>query len=236
MILTAHQPSYLPWLGLFHKIAIAEEFIFFDCVQYRPKSFFNRNSIKSAQGALVLTVPVLMKGYRDKKFFEIKINNALPWRRKHWRGIESNYSTAPYFKAYADFFENVYKKDWEYLADLNFYMLNWFLEILGIKASVERAKFHSFQGIGSGLVLDMCLQLGADIYIFGAKGKDYANIQSFKNAGVQPIFQSYSHPVYRQQFGTFLPNLSIIDLLFNEGPRSLEIIMSNNINREYLAS
>ena len=146
MILTAHQPAYLPWLGLFHKIALAEKFIFFDKVQYRPKSFFNRNSIKTSQGALLLTVPVLTTGYRDKPFSEIAINNALPWRRKHWRAIESNYSGAPYFKTYSDFFEDVYKKDWEYLADLNLHMLNWFLETLGIAAPIERAQFHSFKG------------------------------------------------------------------------------------------
>ena len=228
MILTAHQPSYLPWLGLFHKIALVDKFVFFDQAQYRPKTFFNRNSIKSANGALVLTLPVLTKGYRDKKFFEIEINNTLPWRRKHWRAIKANYAASPYFKTYSDFFDDVYQKDWEYLADLNLYMLNWFLEALGVKVSVERAKFYEFQGHGSDLVLDMCSQLGADVYIFGAKGKDYADIQSFQNAGVRPVFQSYNHPAYRQQFGAFAPNLSIIDLLFNEGPRSLEIIMSNN--------
>ncbi len=235
MILTAHQPAYLPWLGLFHKIALADKFIFFDQVQYQPKSFSNRNSIKSSQGKLLLTVPVLDKGYRDKKFSEIAINNALPWKRKHWRAIESNYSGAPYCKTYLDFFEDVYKKDWEYLADLSLYMLNWFMETLGIAVPIERAQSYSFQGRGSDLVLDMCVQLGADVYIFGEKGKDYANAQSFQHAGVRPVFQSYRHPMYRQQFGPFASHLSVIDLLFNEGPGSFEILMSNNVSREQVA-
>lgn len=236
MILTAHQPTYLPWLGLFHKIALAEKFVFFDCVQYRPKSFFNRNSIKSANGALLLTVPVLTKGYRDKKFFEIQINNALPWRRKHWRAIEASYSAAPYFKTYSDFFLDAYKRDWEYLSDLNLHMLNWFLDVLGIAVPTERARSYSFHGNGSELVLDMCAQVGADVYIFGAKGRDYADVASFQNAGVRPVFQSYSHPVYRQRFGPFVSHLSIVDLLFNEGPRSLEVLMSNNLSREHIPS
>ncbi|MEK7084721.1 MAG: WbqC family protein [Patescibacteria group bacterium] len=234
MILTAHQPAYLPWLGLFHKIALSDKFIFFDQVQYQPKSFSNRNSIKTNQGKLLLTVPVFTKGYRDKKFSEIAINNALPWKRKHWRAIEVNYAKAPCFKAYSDFFEDVYKKEWEYLADLNLYMLTWLLETLGIAVPIERARDYAFGGHGSDLVLDMCVQLGADVYIFGEKGKDYANIQSFQHAGVCPVFQSYSHPVYRQEFGPFASHLSIIDLLFNEGSRSLEILMSNNITREQM--
>src|SRR5438045_2987654 len=98
MILTAHQPVYLPWLGLFEKIAIADRFVFFDGVQYLPRDWNNRNRIKSRAGAAEwLTVPVLTKGHREKTIGAIEINNALPWRRKHWRTLELSYRDAPYF-------------------------------------------------------------------------------------------------------------------------------------------
>ena len=231
MILTAHQPAYLPWLGLFHKIALADKFIFFDQVQYVPKDWMNRNQIKTAKGPLMLSIPVLDKGYRQKKISEMEINNDVPWSRKHWKSILLNYCNARYFRQYSGLLEDVYKREWRALADLNFYMLKEFLKILGIETTVERAFNYNFEGAKSNLVLDMCLKLGADIYIFGRLGIDYADTEAFRSAGVKPFFQDYRHPVYRQLYGEFVPNLSIIDLLFNEGPRSYEILMEGNTTR-----
>ena len=97
MILTAHQPVYLPWLGLFHKIALAETFVYFDQVQYLPKDWMNRNKIRTKDGSIWLTVPVLRKGYRDLKSSEIEINNSINWQKKHLRSISLNYKKSPYF-------------------------------------------------------------------------------------------------------------------------------------------
>ena len=85
MILTAHQPVYLPWLGLFHKIALADAFCYFDNVQYQIKDFNGRNKIKTINGPIWLTVPVKSKGYRDKKINDIEIDNSQDWSKKHWK-------------------------------------------------------------------------------------------------------------------------------------------------------
>ena len=98
MILTAHQPAYLPWLGLFHKIALADRFVSFDQVQYQPKDWNNRNRIKTVSGPIWLTVPVLRKGYLEKKICDIAINNDIPWAHKHWKSLQSNYAKAPCFR------------------------------------------------------------------------------------------------------------------------------------------
>lgn len=232
MILTAHQPVYLPWLGLFHKIALADKFVFFNEVQYLPKNWNNRNKIKSASGESWLTVPVLRKGYREKKICEIGINNNEPWRRKHWRAIYFNYKNAPYFNKYASFFEDVYQREWHYLSDLNEFMLKWFLDTLGIRTTFLRASDFHFQGEKSDLVLDMCKQLGVHAYIFGALGRDYARGEDFEAAKIQLLFQDYQHPIYPQQYEGFISHLSIIDLLFNCGDQGLEILMRGNVSRE----
>ncbi|MBI3553508.1 MAG: WbqC family protein [Elusimicrobia bacterium] len=234
MILTAHQPTYLPWLGLFHKIALSDKYVLFDQVQYVPKDWISRNDIKTPNGPLTLTVPVLTTGHRDKTIAQIEIHNELPWARKHWKSIQANYRQAPYFKQYADFFEQTYSRPWTLLADLDLCMLEWFLKALGIKTEVVRAGAYEFKGAKSELVIDMCVQLKAKVYIFGTLGKDYADVEAFKRAGVVPIFQDYRHPVYRQLHGGFRPYMSVIDLLFNEGPRSLEILMSGNLDRAAL--
>jgi hypothetical protein len=225
MLLTAHQPVYLPWLGLFHKIALADTFVSFDDVQYLPKDWNNRNRIKTPSGPIWLTVPVLRKGYLEKPIRAIEINNAEPWRRKHWRSLLANYAKAPFFDDYAGFFEDVYLRDWQYLANLNDFMLDWFLRTLGIDVAFLKASNFPFHGAKSTLVLDMCKQLGADGYIFGALGRDYADVDAFQAAGVTASFQDYRHPSYPQLHGDFIPYLSIVDLIFNCGRNSLGILM-----------
>lgn len=234
MILTAHQPVYLPWLGLFHKIAISDAFCYFDDVQYQVKDWNNRNKMKMVGGEAWLTVPVLTKGYRENKIKEIEINNSVDWRKKHWKTIYLNYKKTPFFDKYAPFFEELYKKDWKYLSDLNEYMLKWFLDQLGIKVNYFKASELNFIGSKSELVLDMCKKLKADVYVFGMLGKDYAEENLFLKNGVKIYFQDYHHPIYPQTFGEFLPYMSIIDLLFNEGDKSLEVLMSGNITKEEL--
>lgn len=234
MILTAHQPVYLPWLGLFHKIAISDAYCYFDDVQYLVKDWNNRNKIKGQNGEMWLTVPVLTQGYREKSIRKIEINNSIDWRKKHWKSIFLNYKKAPFFNKYADFFEDTYKKEWQYLTDLNEYMLKWFINELGIKVKYYKASELNFKGHKSDLVLNMCKKLKADLYIFGALGKDYAEEDDFKKKNIRIYFQEYKHPIYFQLHGAFIPNMSVIDLMFNCGPRSLNIIMQNNIIKERL--
>jgi hypothetical protein len=234
MILTAHQPVYLPWLGLFHKIALADSFCIFDQVQYLPKDWNNRNQIKTPSGPLMLTVPVLTTGYLDKTLLDMKINNSVNWQRKHWNSIMLAYKKAPYFNLYADFFEDLYKRKWENLVDLNNHFLFYSLDSLGLKPKITYAHEQNFEGTKSDLVLDMCKKLEANLYIFGKLGKDYANNGSFKKAGVKLYFQDYNHPVYPQLHGKFEPYCSIIDLLFNCGKDSLSILMSGNISKDDL--
>lgn len=235
MILTAHQPVYLPWLGLFHKIALSDTYCYFDNVQYLKKDWNNRNKIKTTDGAIWLTVPVLTKDYRGKKIREIEVNNSINWRKKHWKSIYLAYKKAPFFSKYSDFFEDVYKKEWRHLTDLNEYMLKYFLKELRINVKYYKASELNFEGYKSALVLDMCKKLGANLYIFGALGRDYADVESFNRDGINVSFQDYHHPTYPQLWGDFISHLSIIDLLFNVGKeQALEIIMEGNITKDEL--
>src|SRR5262249_33117716 len=133
---------------------------------------------------------------------------------------------APYFANYSGFFEEVYSREWTHLAELNDEMLRWFLAVLGIDVEFTCASNHGFKGEKSALVLDMCRTLRADRYIFGALGRDYAHVDSFTRARIEVVFQDYHHPTYPQLYGEFEPYLSIVDLLFNCGEDSLEILLS----------
>jgi len=234
MILTAHQPMYLSWLGLFHKITISDVYVYLDNVQFEKNSFSNRNRIKSARESIWLTVPVLLENHLKKTIKEIQIDNSKDWRKKHWKSIYLNYKKAHFFNKYADFFEDVYKKEWHYLTELNEYMLKWFLKELGINVKYYKASELNFEGYKSDLVLDMCKKLGADLYIFGMLGKDYAEKEKFTKQGIKIYFQDYKHSLYPQLHGEFLSYMSTIDLLFNCGDKSLEILMQGNITKKEL--
>lgn len=222
-ILTAMQPAFLPWCGLIARIAAADKFVLFDAVQFERQSFQNRNRIKTATGVQWLTVPVKLNGHMDKPISQIEIAPG-NWARKHLRAIELAYAKAPYFEAYYSPLQAIYAKDWRYLAGLNRGILDWLLACLDIQIPIISASEQGFEGSKSALVLDMCLKLGATGYIFGAMGKGYADVGAFERAGVKVWFQDYQYPAYPQLHGQFVPNLSVIDLLFNCGSDSLKII------------
>ena len=231
IILTAHQPVYLPWLGLFHKIALADVFCLFDIVQYQRKDFNNRNKIKTSVDSIWLTVPVKSSGRLNSIITDIEIIND-GWHKKHLKSIELNYKKTPYFDQYYYDLKKILDTSYQYLVDLNFDILVYLLNALNIDTKTVKASDYLFKGAKSELVLDMCIQLNADIYIFGENGKDYANIDTFISAGVSPYFQSYNHPVYNQIKGKFMPYMSVFDLLFNEGQNSKNILMLDNVTKK----
>ena len=231
MILTAHQPVYLPWLGLFHKIALADLFCYFDIVQYQRKDYNNRNKIKTSNGELWLSVPVESKNHLNKNVSKILIVQG-NWVKKHLKSIELNYKKTPFFKDYFPELQSILiNESKNSLGHLNLKLLEYFMECLSIDTQIVKASDYSFDGTGSDLVLDMCVRLGADSYIFGEQGKNYADVKAFKEAEIVVEFQNYIHPVYRQMGRDFLPYMSIIDLLFNEGDKSFDMLMSNNIEQ-----
>ncbi len=212
--LSAHQPLYFGWLGLYDKICQADTFVIFDDVQYDPNDWQNRNRIRVRDGVQLLTVPVFHKGYQDGlKIKDVKINNVLPWQRKHLRSIEIAYRTAPYFDNYFPAIQHIIGRDWARLSALDEMLLRWIIEQLAITTKIVKASDYNFKGRKSALVLDMCKKLGADRYIFGSQGRDYADVEAFETAGIEVSFQQYQHPRYVQQYDGFEPNMCVLDAL-----------------------
>lgn len=229
MILTGHQPNYLPYLGFFHKIYHADTFVLVDHVQFvkrGPFGWINRNKIRTPAGWQWLTVPVLVKGKFTQKINETKINTALPWARKHWRSLVSYYGKAPYFAQYADFFDETYnRKKWGFYVDLGDHMIRYLLKAFGIEKPIRKSSEMGAEGKGDELILDMCARTGSDVYLHGAHGRDYSDEKKFQAKNIRCIYQDFHHPVYRQQCGPFVPHLSAVDLLFNHGQDSLAVLL-----------
>ncbi len=227
MILAIHQLHYLPWLRYFHKIASADAFVVLDSIQFNKNGWQNRNKIKTDQGALTLTVPVLQK--MGQPLDEVEIDNKQSWRRKHWGAISSHYRKAPFFKDHELFLREVYEREWSKLNDLNYEMLFYFLKALGVKTRVIKSSEMNLRGEATERLVNLCKDLGASAYLTGAfAAQEYLDENLFAQAGIGLRMHEFDGPVYPQLYPEkdFIPELSILDLLFHCGPESLPILMN----------
>ncbi|MEH2106290.1 WbqC family protein [Nostoc sp.] len=226
MIVTISQPRYQPWLGYFHRIAISDLFIYLDTVQYTPRDWENRNKVKTDRGSTWLTVPV--KANYRAMIPEVLVDNEQFWQWKHWGTIKTYYGNSPYFCSFAERLHSIYKeKIWHSLTDLNFSLTDILCECLGLEQpQFIKATDLGIQGKGSELILNICKAVGATVYLSGSQGRNYMDEAAFADAGINIHYQDYNHPVYPQLHNEFLPNLAAIDLLFNCGADSLDILMS----------
>lgn len=225
MIVTIHQPEHLPWLGFFDKMRQADIFVLLDTTQFAKDDFQNRNRIKTTHGPIWLTVPVYKKGRSSQSLPETEICNDRNWRNRCWSLIEQNYREAPYFAEHKDFFAELYRQKWTWLVELNMVIIRYMAAQLGIKTQIITASELNVYEQGSTLVnFTICHKLGASVYLSGKHGRDYLDETPFHKHGIEVHYQQFEHPIYPQVGDGFVSHMSAIDLLFNCGPYSLEIL------------
>jgi hypothetical protein len=217
-----HQPQYLPWLAYLAKWAAADVFVFLDTVQYEKNGWQNRNRIKTREGPAWLTVPV--HAPLGTSVAAVTLDAGQPWRRRHLRAVEHAYARAPSFARFRDSLAALYAQDWRALAPLAVASARWLADAFGIRT---RAVLASDLGVDASdptaRLVALCRAVGADTYLAGRDGILYMDLAPFQEAGIQVLCQRYEHPVYRQQHGVFVPELSGLDLLLNEGADALAV-------------
>ena len=213
---------YFPYPGIFNKMKSADIFVFLDDAQYSDGYYYNRNKIKTQKGVLMLTVPLLKS--LGQKLNEIRIVTNIKWQKKHLKSIYANYSKADYFSSYIDFFEEIYSTHWEKLHDLNMKTMLYMVEALDINTQFYLSSELTSESTGTQRIIDICKALDADTYLSGISGNDYLDQKVFKKNNVKLEYQRYASKEYKQLWGDFIPNLSVIDLLFNLGDKAKEFI------------
>ena len=244
-VISGHQPVYLPWLGLLHKLYLCDTFVFMDTVQYLDGDWNNRNRIRTSHGWTWLTVPVDRRASTGKNLDQIVLKSpARPdakdsWQRAHWLSLKSGYGGTPHFHLYSRALEEMYLgRIWHRLNDLCWEQFNLIRGWFGLSGRrIVRMSEMEFEGRKSELLLDHCRRLDGDAIVLGAQGKNYLDRQLFRDAGIRVYFQEYRHPVYEQRFPGFESNMTSLDLLFNHGPgRSVEIMLQDNLRYDQLRS
>lgn len=223
MRLAIHQPQFFPYPGFFNKLSLSDAFVIMDDVQY-DKRFTNRNRILAPQGPTWLTVPI-NKAEKFSPNMEVEVNNAVPWRGEHWKKITYSYRNSKWFDLYREELEAFYRKEHRLLFDLDLETTSAVMRWLDIRIPVVRESELRVSGEGTERLVKVCKAMGAETYVSGAGGKNYMDERLFVEHGLKLEYQHYEPVSYPQRFTKeFVPNLSILDLLFNVGPESKSLV------------
>jgi hypothetical protein len=229
MKIAISQPTYLPWLGYFDLIDQVDSFVLLDSVQFEKQSWQQRNRIKTPTGLQWLTVPVVFRGRLEQRITEVVIRDP-EFPEKHVRAIELNYRRARFFDRYFPELEGILKKhrSGSHLADLNLEIIRWTCAALDIHTPLVRSSDLRQEGRRSQLLVNLCRCLSADRYLSPPGSATYLmdDLQLFAAAGIKVAFHNFEHPEYRQLFPPFVPYASVLDVLFNEGEMSSQILRS----------
>lgn len=216
MTLSAHQVAYLPWLGYFDKMARADVFVILDNVQYEKNSFINRNRVKVENKPRWLTVPLVHDTIKTM-IKDKDIDNSYDWKKLHINTLQSYYGKAPFYKEHEQFIRGYINTCGEGVSER--WITEW-LTLFPCKNCYIQSRM-GIEGDKLSLPVNLCKYFGANEFLFGDEGwNTYAvpNMEYFLDNGITPLHQIYQTPKYPQMGkGDFIPNLSVVDALFNVG-------------------
>lgn len=216
------QPTVFPWLGYFNMIKQCDIFVILDNVKFEKHSWQMRNRIKeisnNKESFTWLRIPTIVRN-SNTLIKDVLIDNSQNWKEKHVKSLKINYG-----KNYdtVDFVNKIYEKDWNKLVDFTLESINQTCKFLEISTKIILASELNVEGKKSYLVYNICKKLGADRYLAAAGSKNYLDNDRkiFDDNKIIIVYHQYKHPIYKQKGSEFIPNLSILDLIFNEKENS----------------
>lgn len=238
MIVAAHQPHFLPWLGYLDRMQKADLFVVLDHVQFERRNYQNRTRILLDGASHWLTVPVIQRSQLerclDKRIDNPPDNERKWWGSKHYQTLRHAYRDAPYFAEHGPALQQILETRTRRMVDLDDLTLHFLRRAFDIRTPVVNSSELDIQGNRSQMILNLCLAVGADTYLAGMGGsRNYLDQEHFLRAGVKIVWQDFRHPVYRQcGHVPFMPGLSAVDLLFNCGPQARDILAGRTADDE----
>lgn len=218
------QSNYIPWKGYFEMLFRADVCILYDEVQYTKNDWRNRNRIKTAQGVQWLTIPVRVASL-SQRICETEVSDP-GWGERHWKTLKQSYGRARHFEACAEWLRPLYleppSRAPRLLSEINRRFLGAVCQQLSIRTPLRWSwELPGNEGERTARLVTLCQAVGATRYLSGPSAKSYLDEALFARAGLELAWMDYEgYPTYRQLYGDFVHEVSILDLLFNEGTAS----------------
>lgn len=226
VMVSVHQPNFMPWLKLMAKILDSDVYVAYDSVQFTRHEFHARQLFRTRSGeAAWLTAPVVSTGSRQI-LNAVRLVPDQGWRNDHLDFLTSNYSSAPYFKDVFPLIKDVYERRHELLVDHNLDLLERLCRYLGSDVAIVRASDLPHTGTREERLLDLVRNAGGDAHLTSTTATHVIDWSGFDEAGIPVHVQNFTHPVYPQDKDPFLPNLAVADLLFHTGTEAARILAS----------
>lgn len=219
MVLASHQPDFLPYMGFFYKAARCDTLVFSDDVLYSKKGMHNWNRIKTPAGPQKLTVPV--HSHHDLRLCEITMADIARSIQGVVKTVDQNYRRAPHYDE-GSVILNAMSQFTAFrqldMVEFNTTVTTLIMECFGIKPRLLTASedLH-LTGHKDERIFQMCEEVGADTYLSGTGAADYHQPEEYEAHGVELIYTGYRPVEYPQLYGPFVPNLSVVDYVFNCG-------------------
>lgn len=236
MKVAIHQPNFLPWLGYFDKLIRADKFVFLDHVVVNKVNYVNRVQLFFGKDTIGwFTVPLVRKSFQPLN--EVEINYQTNWIVKHLKTLQSAYGKSIYYDDVMKVLYPIYEKQHQYLVSMNLEFIDAIVKYLGIGEVMLKCSLSSTMGIESTsnqALIDITKHVGGDTYMCGGGADTYQEDKSFEEQGIQLEYQNFTHPGYQQMHSEMncKPGLSIIDLLFNYGPKARDIVGVANLSSQ----
>lgn len=217
------QPVYLPWLGYFEQIARTDSFIFLDDVQYTKYDWRNRNRIRTPEGSVWLTIPVVHDALEEP--INKKMVFRKGWKRKNLETLRHNYARCPFYKEVSALYAAVISIESQLLVDYTIPLIQEICRYLGLSVPEKKAStIERSTTTRQDRILELCRSVGANTLYTGPAAKNYMDLEYMRAEGLSVVYQDYDHPKYKQAYPGFESHMSVLDLLMNHGPNSLAII------------
>ena len=226
MKVAINQSNYISWKGYFDMIKSVDLFILYDDVQYTRRDWRNRNKIKTAHGLKWLTIPVNVKGKYFQKINETTISDK-KWNLNHLKTIKGCYSKSQYFEDVIPLVEHLYvTANYERISEINFHFITGICDYLGINTKIVfSSEYDLSEQRKNERLIHICKQAGAKEYISGPLAKDYIVKDKFDEADIRLTWMNYDDYLeYPQLHGDFVHKVSILDVLFNCGKKTIDFI------------
>jgi WbqC-like protein family len=229
-IIAIHQPNYFPWLGYFYKIKTASAFVVLDNVDYQfgnANSITNRTKIKTANGELMLSLPVLKSS--GSLISEMKFDSRSNPLSKHLKTIQMAYSKAAYFKTVFPMIENWLNTSTDSLSELNSTIIFGVCNYLQIETPIHIAsQMQLIDEDKTGRLVEICKKLNGEIYLSGNGAKKYNDEELFNKNNIDLMYTGFKPMPYKQLHGEFISGLSIMDAMMNCSITEIESLLSGS--------